>query len=334
LLADLAAVRSGCPIEGSAMASIGTATFTSPHEYEASFRLAKLRLVFAHGGEFRARLTSVVLPNLQLLSAEESLPRIAHIELKSGSVFIAFPMSFDECFSWGGAPLKPGDLTFHSRDGRVHQRTGGVFRWAVMSLSPEHLGKFTSALAGTDTPIGSAESAIFRPERRSIRALQRLHAKACQLAKTNPEFIAKREVARAIEQEILHALANCLESADAVLPDDRAWQRRSTIMSRLEDVLERHQDHPLGMAELCRAVGVSARTLSACCRATVGMTPRQYDRLKRLNLVRAALHESASSRRSFANLAGRYGFARTDLFSEFYRSVFGELPNSNGRYAE
>ncbi len=316
------------------MPSIGTATFTNASDYEASFPLAKINLVFASGAEFKARLTSISLPNLQLLSAEEWLPRIAYVELKPKSVFIGLPGHVGPPPIWGGTAVEPGEVVFHSRGDRIHQRTGGKYRWAALSLAPEHLTKFARVLTGAELPLPPAARVILRPPRRAAMLLQRLHEKACRLARTHPDLITQREVARAMEQEILHALVNCLESAGAVDSDDAMWQRRARIMGQFEDVLARHLDCPLRTADLCESVGVSAKTLRACCQASVGMSPSQYDRLKRLNLARSALRQSDSSAATSVHFVQRYGFSEPGSFSALYRSVFGEAPRVNASHAQ
>src|SRR5262245_34403601 len=119
-------------MEGRAMPSIGTATFTSASDYGANFPHAKINLVLTGGSEFKARLTSITLPNLQLLSVEEWLPRIAYMELKSKSVFMAFPVHLGSSLIWGGTIVEPGAVVFHSRSDRIHQRINGKCHWAAV----------------------------------------------------------------------------------------------------------------------------------------------------------------------------------------------------------
>ena len=70
-------------------------------------------------------LTWAKLPNLHLLDARESLARVAYIVLPAPPVVVSFPTGLGHGLVWNGVALAPGDLVFHSRAERLHQRTAG-----------------------------------------------------------------------------------------------------------------------------------------------------------------------------------------------------------------
>jgi hypothetical protein len=67
-------------------------------------------------------------------------------------------------------------------------------------------------------------------------------------------------------------------------------------------------------SEICASIGVSERTLRLCCAEFLGMAPSEYARLRRMNLVRAALRHAES----YANLHGRRR-VRHELCQRFCR---------------
>jgi len=147
------------------------------------------------------------------------------------------------------------------------------------------------------------------------------------VAKTKPELIAHREVARALEQELLGPLVDCL-TADDALESSAARRHHASIMVHFETVLATHCDRQLHLHELCAVVGVSERTLRMCCAEILGMSPGTYIRLRRLNLVRAALRRADPTAASIAEVAKRYGFSELGRFAVAYRSAFGETPST------
>ena len=306
------------------MPASGTFTCSNPSDYAANFRNGGIELVFAHWGEFRARLTWVELSHLHLLRIQESLPRIAYVSLASERIFIGFPAHPDPLQIWGGVELQSGDIILHARGDHFHQRTNAPSRWGFVSVAPEQLAAYGKALAGVDL-IAPPVARILRPPVLAKARMLRLHAQACRLAETKPEMIAHREVARALEQDLLHALVTCLAAAkvrDA--PDGR--QRNWGIMRRFEEALAVHRETHLRIADVCSTIGVSERVLRTSCADVLGMGPRQYLRLRRLNLVRAALRNASPSIASIAEIARRYGFPRWERFAALYRLVFGETP--------
>jgi hypothetical protein len=201
------------------MPHIGPAIFSDPADYQASFRGARINLVFTGRGDFRARLTRMELPNLHLLCGQEDVPRIAYLSLASKRVFVAFPMHVDPPPICAGIELRSGDVVFHSLGERVHQRTSGASHWAVISLPPELLAEYGRAITGLDlSPPPAAR--ILRPPAIAAAHLRRLHAEACRLAETRPDDIAQGTVASALEQDLLRALITCLTADEA--PDHAA----------------------------------------------------------------------------------------------------------------
>jgi hypothetical protein len=121
------------------MLGSGTGTFIDPDDYRASLRQARIDLLVTSRGSFNARLTWVTLHHLQLMHSEEDLPRIAYISLEPTLVFAGIAMRPDPPMLWGGRELQTGDLMFHSRGERFHQRTTGPCSWSLVGLAPGHL---------------------------------------------------------------------------------------------------------------------------------------------------------------------------------------------------
>ena len=82
------------------------------------------------------------------------------------------------------------------------------------------------------------------------------------------------------------------------------------------------------MAEVRAATSVAERTLRVCCTEFLGMSPGSCARLRRLNLVRAALRQADPATTSIAAVARQYGFSELGRFAVVYRTVFGEMPST------
>jgi AraC-like DNA-binding protein len=314
------------------MRGSGTTTFTDADDYQASIRGAKFSLVFRSQRDFKARLTWVELRHLRLLRAQENLPRVAHVSLTSDLVFVAWRTRYDAPQIIDGVELQPGDIVFHGRGERLHQQTLGPSQWGFISLAPKHLAACGKALTGLELvapPLGR----ILRPSRVDIAHLRHLHAAACRLAEAKPEMLIRPEVARALEQDLIHTLVNCLTSNDAHKRSARL-RRHMKIMARFEEVLALHPERQLQISELCGAIGVSERTLRMCCSEFLGMNPNRYHRLQRLNIVRAELRRVETPTAKVGELAWLHGFPELGRFAAIYRTVFGETPSTSLRRAQ
>src|ERR1700732_3779423 len=235
------------------MPGSGTGTFIDPDDYQASLRQVRIELLSTSQGAFKAHLTWVTLHHLQLLHSEEDLPRIAYLSLAPALVIIGFATRPNPPMLWGGTELQSGDLVFHSRGEKFHQRTTGPCGWSLLGLSREHLEKYGGIHPGK-VPSAPAAVRILPPAMRDAARLRRLHAQACRLAETRAKVLAHPEVARAFEQGLIHALVTCLA---ARARDDGAARRHHTrIMVRFEEVLAEHPNRQLTLPELSALIGV------------------------------------------------------------------------------
>jgi AraC-like DNA-binding protein len=218
------------------------------------------------------------------------------------------------------------EIVLHSLGERFHQRARGANRWGLISLSAKDLADYGWAIARLRlTPPPAAK--FLRPPAKALSHLLRLHGQACHLAESNGDLIARPEVARALEQELLHALVMCL-TGEEVHRGAGMRRRRAKVMARFEEVLAAHEAAYFAAPELVAAVGVPERNLRMYCSQVLGMSPGRYARLQRLHLVRAALRRADSATASVGGIAKQYGFSELGRFAVSYRLAFGEKPST------
>jgi AraC-like DNA-binding protein len=197
-------------------------------------------------------------------------------------------------------------------------------------LPPEELAACAKALTGvkiTLPPVGR----VLRPSRTAAARLLRLHSKVSRLAETRHELIANPEVTRALEQELLHALVNCLTADVAVGGNVETRRHHADIMVRFEEALTAYADRRFTLPELCAAIGVPERTLRMCCAEFLGMGPTRYLLLRRLNKARSALLRANPATASVAEIARDCQFMEPGRFAVTYRTIFGEIPSATLR---
>jgi AraC-like DNA-binding protein len=308
------------------MPGSGTRTFLDPDHYEASLRDAQVEAIIVSRGHFRARLTWAELHHLQILRCEEDSSRVAYVRLAPWLAFVTFPTNSAAFPVWRGLELQAGDIVFHSRGERLHLLAPRSFAWSVIAIDPGQLERYSGALTGKPvTP--PLERQLLRPSRRHAARLRRLHGQVCRLAETKSKILSHSEVARAIEQDLIHALVSCLTTARA-RTDRFAGRQHASIMLRFEEILTGSLTHPPSMSELCERVGVSERTLRSCCGESLGMSPIRYVLLRRLREVHSALRDADPDTVNVAEVAHRFGFAQLALFAGTYRAMFGETPSN------
>ncbi|NQD92378.1 helix-turn-helix domain-containing protein [Pseudomonas sp. CrR25] len=112
-------------------------------------------------------------------------------------------------------------------------------------------------------------------------------------------------------------------------PSQRARQATyENLLSQVLQLLPITTARTPRLAELCRAAGVSERTLRTAFIATLGMAPARYLRLRRLHLLRAALAVADQSHTSVAVIAQRFGYTDCGRMAADYHALFGEYPSA------
>jgi hypothetical protein len=132
------------------MTATGTAVFTNPDDYRTGVGDACVDLVLTGPGDFKARLTWLKLHHLHVFRGREDVPSIAYISLVPLRTFVSFALPSASPQVWNGVELQPGDLILHSRGEHGHRWTKGASQWALVSLPPNQLAHYYTAMVELD----------------------------------------------------------------------------------------------------------------------------------------------------------------------------------------
>jgi AraC-like DNA-binding protein len=298
--------------------------FSELDEFQAALREdGLLNLVVTGSCQFRARLTQVALHRLRLSTGDEYLPRIAFLAVPAGVLFVTLPLGDRPAPVWGEVEMRAGEIITFGPGVRVHARSDGPCQWAAIRLPLEDFVGYGSALRGA-IPIVPAV-ARWRPPRGALRQLRHLFQAAVRTAEARSGVLADREAAHGLEQQMIHALVDCL-SAGPVYEETAAARRRRGVLARFEDLLGSVPSP--SFTEIGAALGVSRRVLRKCCKSMLGIGPSRYRRLRGMQRVHRALRRENPDTATVLEVARRYGFHDLGGFTANYRALYGELPSA------
>lgn len=229
-----------------------------------------------------------------------------------------------------GLPVRPGMVLAVAPEAEVTFVVEAGWEDVAFLLPPETLG---------------AHLAVRQPDRefrlpRGVEALQVDEVRARQLydwgtrlvetAVRDPALFNESAAERAAaEAELIETLLAALEAADDLEPSrsDRTRQAQSRIVKTAEDHALSQTNASLYVTDLCKAAGVSERTLEYAFKAVMGLTPVAYLTRLRLHRVRQALLAAPPGSTTVSAEALRWGFWHFGEFSRAYRECFGEQPS-------
>ncbi|HEY5970529.1 MAG TPA: helix-turn-helix transcriptional regulator [Pseudoxanthomonas sp.] len=213
------------------------------------------------------------------------------------AIQVVYPDGRCELLAELGVPLR-----FHGADGEI--RADQALAFAGQQLGPIRL-QATGAVCCIGVRLAAASSSLVAGAR-----LPELRDRAPDLHTLDATFAG----------EFLIAARAC---ADAQSPDPLWRLMRLRCASFVPDVLVVRaielldaQDGDLHIFELAKQLGIGLRTLQARFLVAVGMTPKEYARVRRLQ---ALLRTLDAERTAIADAAARHGFsdqahATRDLF--------------------
>jgi AraC-like DNA-binding protein len=126
-------------------------------------------------------------------------------------------------------------------------------------------------------------------------------------------------------------MIDCIVAPDR-REDTAAQLRHTAIMQRFHAVLEASESTAVYFPQLCKKIGVSARTLRVICHEHLGLSPKRYLLLRRMHLARRTLREGAPGDTSVTDVATQFGFWELGRFAVEYKSLFGESPSETLRH--
>ena len=127
-----------------------------------------------------------------------------------------------------------------------------------------------------------------------------------------------------IESSINDAMLQLLETQEMQTPH---FTKSEKIALEIKQKLFKHMDGKMTIASLAKAYKISDKSLQNAFRSLFDLTPNQFTRLLKLNLVHHELIYSNSTNTSVMRVAQKWGFAHMGRFSKYYTELFGENPS-------
>lgn len=276
-------------------------------------------------GRFEGRITELWLPKLQIFL--ESANQALHQSCAAwpDALWFGLPVPNNRMSRIDARPV-PNDAILCRRGGSQFELYTPE-RYAIFGLVVDQrlLNDYLIDVEGIDPEFVSGGSVLnLVPE-----IYRQLIAAVGQALESPPDVAATAGGAQDLQERILAPLGAALSSSPksfAHRQHTRIRHSRKIVESARDWVLSR-PDQRLSIAELCRELHVSRRSLQYCFQDVVGLSPLAYLRTLKLNQVRRGLYTASDPSSRVTQIATAWGFEHLGQFSRDYHNLFGESPS-------
>jgi len=127
-----------------------------------------------------------------------------------------------------------------------------------------------------------------------------------------------------IEQHITECMLQILDIQEVQIPH---FSKSELIALEIKRDFFKHMDHTKSVSELAKHYHISEKSLQNSFKALFNLTPNQYMRILKLNLVHHELIQGSTDQISVSKIARKWGFSHMGRFSKYYKELFGENPS-------
>ena len=248
---------------------------------------------------------------------------------QSGCFTIGIPMTRPQSIRIDGQRLDTNSFIVLKQDQPFTFTGQEVVRWAGVTLPVDH----PSLSPGLLEKLHASDGACTRTDPLRLEQLRWLVGRICC---GNPTIdLSDPAAAKMAEQEVSAVAVRALERSLRLQlrPVGRPHLSRERVIARALELIRAHDGQPLFTSDLCRAAGVSERTLRNTFNEYFGVGPIRLLKMRQLREIRAALLAADPARETVACIAGRFGVWDFSLFARNYKRLFGESPSQTLRTA-
>ncbi|WP_298369435.1 helix-turn-helix domain-containing protein [Azospirillum sp.] len=268
-------------------------------------------------GRFTGGLREIGVPGVRLIHETTNLRLHQHTAPPPDSLVLGVPSLESAPARFEGQTVGAGDVILFRGARLCDFLCSGPMSILAVALDPKRLPGLPSPNAESlsSGTFSSPWAAALRSEL------------ACLLADEAAGAEAMRRAGL-----VMGLLDRCHQIIDGVASDPNGERmigpsQRQALVNRARDFVAAHPDDVLSVAQIAQGVGVTTRMLEYSFADIMGMSPKEYLRMIRLNAARRALRGADPRQSTVAEIAMDHGFWHLGRFSTYYFQMYGEKPS-------
>ena len=241
---------------------------------------------------------------------------------------IGVPAEPDFNVRWRNHEVTGEHLMIFPRNGELYSISRPGFSAFPVSITEESLIKKAEALGFPQiADLLDSEIELVSVGRENVRKIAtRCHKVAQKIATHHP--LSATIIDALVTEEILPLIVQAIARSVAISPLPPTPKLRARAIRKSRELEAANRSSPLTVAELCREIGVSERTLLYAFREEFGISPKEWLMARSLTMVRRELRHADPDTALVGDIANNWGFWHLGQFARDYQRMFGELPSA------
>jgi len=281
-------------------------------------------------GQFEGRFMEIWFRGIQLF--REVTNQSVHEAglMRAGERVLGVPVALQGQGYFCGRPISPDAIMTMRGGDELDFRAPEHFDIVAVSIPVGVLTQYARDIERRDIEDELRNTAVIPANKAEVDAFRGFLLTALESVSRTPAMLQYAAMQKGLEHALLSSVVKAVGPADAPARAATSPMARHAIVARAQDYMRQHVEEPLTVADLCRVLGVSRRTLQYSFQEVLQLNPVSYLRAMRLNGARRML-KSADTQQSVQDVAARWGFWHLSHFASDYRRMFGELPSETLR---
>jgi AraC family ethanolamine operon transcriptional activator len=200
----------------------------------------------------------------------------------------------------------------------------------AITVDARALRDYADEVEHRDLDAEVPENRVLKTDADRREGLASLLESALATLDATPAVLGHRQAQDNLRESLLNRILGTL-APDCAGGRPHAHAGRQQLVARAKDYIREHLDQTLTVADLCKALNVSRRTLQYSFEEVLDLNPVRYLLALRLNGARRDLKSADPSSASVQDIAASWGFWHLSRFSHYYKGMFGELPSETLR---
>lgn len=270
-------------------------------------------------GHFHGQANRIELLNCRVEGGYANLRLSVRGKMPADKVTLGYILSSREPGYLNTQRVTQHNLIIFPEDCHFEHIEPPYMRWSLLQISRE-------TLINRSFPLSLEHFAIHSGISNEGIALQKL---LLQLFDHGPNKTESHQDKKILEDKIISGFIRVAETfAGLAAPGQRIEKlERMNVLKKIDEYLSENCTRTIRIEELVTLTGIQQRSLEHLFQKYLGMSPRRYITVMRMNRAYSDLRMESKENISVNQVMQRYGFIHAGRFAKEYKKMFGESPS-------